>query len=84
MHVLDVHEPSPAQDGHPIGDGFDLGQNVARKDHGLTQRARLPHQPQHLAAGRGVKRGGGFIENQHVHRVREREASASFCFIPVE
>ena len=78
VHVLDVHEPSPAQDGHPIGDCFDLGQNVARKDHGLTQRARLPHQSKHLAAGRGVKRGGGFIENQDVHRVRERKSQRQF------
>ena len=73
VHVLDVHEPTPPQDGHPIGDGFDLGEHVARKDDGLPQRAGLPHQSQHLAAGRGVKRGGGFIENQDVDRVGERQ-----------
>ena len=84
VHVLDVHQLAEPHDRDPVGDLFDLRQDMPGEDHRLTARPRVGHEPEHVVPGRGIEGGRGFIENQDIDRIGERlregRASASSRF----
>ena len=60
------HHPALADDGHPVADGLDLGEQMGVEEHGDPAGGQLPDQLADLAAAHRVEGRGRLVEQDQV------------------